>query len=315
MKIIFFGTPQIALKSLQALVHAGLTIQAVVTRPDRPQGRGLQMGAPPVKEFAQELGIEVIQPQKKSDPELIDRIRELKPDLIVCVAYGAFLVKEILEVPALGAINVHPSLLPKYRGASPVQWAVMCGEKETGVSIFHIGDGMDDGDVVLQEKVLIDPEENAEELFERLIPVGVRLLLSAVRLIEEGTAVRVKQQNDAATFAPKMTKKDGLINWHLSGREIANRIRGLHPWPIAYTIIPLCGENRELRIFKAQWIREIPMHEAGTVLEASPQQLRIACSDGVILPLEVQLDSKKRMPIADFLRGTSIPEKTLLISG
>ena len=314
MKVVFFGTPDIAVHSLQALIEDKVEVRAVVTRPDRPKGRGLHLTAPPVKVLAEQKGIEVLQPPKTADPKFVERIREIGPDLIVCVAYGGFLVRSILDIPPLGSINLHPSLLPKYRGASPVQWAVIRGESKTGVTIFYIGEGMDNGDVILQREVQIQPEENSEVLFNRLIPVGVTLLLEAVRLINQKKAKSIKQNDQEATFAPKITKEDGLIDWKMKGMEIVNRVCGLLPWPVAFTFILLHDRWQEFRVFKANWEKEKVSASPGKVLSCEDNVLRIACADGVIIPMEVQLEGKRRMSIADFMRGHAIVPGTVLAS-
>ena len=238
MKIVFMGTPDFAKESLEAIYNAGYEIIKVVTNPDRPQGRGMKLKISPVKEFALEKGLDVLQPEKvKKNEEFIDSIRNLNPDIICVVAYGKILPKEILEIPKLGCINVHGSLLPKYRGAAPIQWAVLNGDKETGITTMYMDEGMDTGDMILKEKVKIGENETTGELWDRLSKVGGRLLVRTLKQIEDGTAPREKQGEDF-TVAPMLDKKMAKIDWeNKDAKEIKNLVRGLNPIMGAYTFL------------------------------------------------------------------------------
>jgi methionyl-tRNA formyltransferase len=304
------GTPEVAAVILRSLLKK-YTFEAVVTQPDRPKGRGLVLTPSPVKTVALEHGIEVLQPLKVKEPAFLKRIREIQPDLAVVVAYGGFLSREMIVIPARGCVNLHSSLLPKYRGATPVQWAVMRGEEKTGWSTFYINEGMDTGDIILQNEIGIYPEENAEELFHRMLPLGIDILLNTIDLIAEGTAPRKPQESSLASNAPKLEKMDGLISWQDTPENIVNKIRGLIPWPVAFTFLPWKEKKLELRIFKAR-ISSKRGDTPGQVLGLDTEGLRVAARDASICIAEVQLEGGRRMSIHEFVRGRPIPPHTLL---
>ena len=310
MKLIFMGTPDFAKESLEAVYNAGYEILAVVTNPDRPKGRGMKMVESPVKEFAKEKGLEIYQPEKvKKNIEFIEELKKLNPDIICVVAYGKILPKEVLEIPKLGCINVHGSLLPKYRGAAPIQWAVLNGDKETGITTMYMDEGMDTGDMILKEKVTIGEDETTGELWNRLSKIGGELLVKTLKEIEKGTAPREKQ-GDNFTVAPMLDKKMAKIDWeNKSAREIKNLVRGLNPIMGAYSFL----NGKKIKFWKVaiatnkEKAKDVEKLKNGTVIVSNPKDgLFIKTKNGVIKVLEIQGENAKRMPIQDFLRGNKI---------
>ena len=313
MKLVFMGTPDFAKESLEAVYNAGYEILAVVTNPDRPKGRGMKMVESPVKEFAKEKKLKIYQPEKvKKNIEFIEEIKELQPDVICVVAYGKILPKEILEIPKLGCINVHGSLLPKYRGAAPIQWAVLNGDKETGITTMYMNEGMDTGDMILKEKVTIEEDETTGELWDRLSKIGGELLVKTLKEIEKGTAPREKQGDDF-TIAPMLDKKMAKIDWeNKSAIEIKNLVRGLNPIMGAYSF--LNGKKIKFWSVAIATNKEISAEgleilKNGTVILSNPKDgLFIKAKEGIIKVLEIQGENAKRMQIQDFLRGNKIEE-------
>lgn len=310
MKVIFMGTPDFASESLKNLYEAGHEILAVVTNPDRPKGRGMKVIASPVKQYAIEKNLKIYQPEKvRKNQEFIDEIKSLNPDVICVVAYGKILPKEILEIPHLGCINVHASLLPKYRGSAPIQWAVLNGEKETGVTTMYMDIGMDTGDMILKEKVQIGEDETTGELWDRLSKIGGKLLVETLKQIEEGTAPREKQSEDF-TMAPMLDKKMAKIDWeNQTASQIKNLVRGLNPIMGAYTFL----KDKKIKFWKVDIAKNISLTEDmeklanGVVVLSDPKDgLYIKTKNGVLKVLEIQGENAKRMPIADFLRGNTI---------
>src|SRR5258708_26383635 len=295
MKLIFMGTPAFAVPTLERLVEKGHQVTAVFTRPDRPKGRGQKDSMPPVKQAALRLGVPVLQPERVKHPEVAGRIREIAPEVIVVVGYGQIIPRSILEIPPQGIINVHASLLPKYRGAAPIQWAIARGETSTGVTTMRINEGLDTGDMLLKWETAIGLEENAVELGRRLAVAGADLL---VRTLAELSAIKPQPQDDSqATYAPILKKEDGKIDWQLSAREILNRIRGFEPWPGGYGFL----RGQRLQISKAA--AGGPKLPPGA-LRVANRRLYAGCGNGESIELqEVQLEGKKRMPAAAFLTG------------
>lgn len=305
LNILFMGTPDFARDSLEAIYNTGHNILAVVTNPDKPKGRGMKMIAPPVKEFAQEHNLKVYQPEKvKGNEEFIQEIKNMKPDLICVVAYGKILPKEILNIPSYGCINVHGSLLPKYRGAAPIQWAVLNGDKVTGVTTMYMDVGMDTGDMILKEEVSIGDNETTGELWERLSKIGGELLVKTIEQIEEKTAPKTPQGNDY-TMAPMLSKEMSKIDWNTkTSDEIKNLVRGLNPIMGAYTMY----EGKKIKFWKVDIVDEnrVEVDKAlpGQILIANDKDgLYIKTIDGAIKVLEIQGENAKRMNICDFLRG------------
>lgn len=320
MKILFMGTPDFAEESLKSLYEAKYEIIGVVTNVDKPKGRGMKMIAPPVKEYALEKGLKVYQPETvKNNTEFINEIKTLNPDLIVVVAYGKILPKEILDIPKYGCINVHASLLPKYRGAAPIQWAVLNGDKTTGVTTMYMDIGMDTGDMILKEEVQIGEDETTGELWDRLKVIGGNLLIETVKQIENGTAPREKQGKDF-TMAPMLSKEMSKIDWkNKTAKEIKNLVRGLNPIMGAYTFL----NEKKIKFWNVQAISNVELikifpeleeysykiddMDAGTVMFAIDKKgLFIKANEGIISVLEIQGENAKKMPIGDFLRGNEI---------
>ena len=309
-KIIFMGTPEFAVPSLESLIRHDYPIIGVVTRPDRPKGRGQHLIPSPVKVFAQSHRLPVLQPERvrNMDRELIDLFRKLAPDLVVVAAFGQKLPGEILQTPKMGCINVHPSLLPKYRGAAPINWTLIQGETKTGVTIMLIDEGMDTGDILTQEETLIAADETFGGLHDRLADIGASLLLKTIEMILSGTAKQSSQDASGATYAPRLKKEDGLIRWDTDIHQTVNLIRGLSPAPCAYTFF----KGKMLKIFSAQG-EEIPVTETpGTVGRETEKGLPVASKDGYVYLKEIQQENKKRMSVRAFLRGFRIsPGDTL----
>ena len=300
-KILFMGTPGFSVPSLEGLVESGYPVIAVVTQPDRPRGRGKRPEPSPVKIRAGELGLPVLQPEKVRDASFLSLFRELKPDLVVLVAFGQILPREILETPPAGCVNVHPSLLPRYRGAAPINWALIRGEEKTGVTILFMSEEVDAGDMILREEVPVGPEDTYDSLHDRLARTGARLLVEALGKIEGGTAGPIPQDGRKATFAPKLSGDLGHINWNREGREIVNLIRGLSSQPGAYAFI----RGKKIKIYRAAWERFSTEAKPGTIVAGSEKGLAVAAGDGLVYLEDVQLEGKKRMPAKDFLRGFS----------
>lgn len=313
MNILFMGTPDFAKESLEAVYNAGYKILGVVTNPDKPKGRGMKLVASPVKEFSIEKNIPVYQPTKvRNNPEIIEEIKALNPDVICVVAYGKILPKEILDIPRLGCINVHGSLLPKYRGAAPIQWAVLNGDKKTGITTMYMDVGMDTGDMILKEEVEIGDNETTGELWDRLSKIGGKLLVETLKQIQDGTAPREKQGEDF-TVAPMLDKEMAKIDWeNKTAQEIKNLVRGLNPIMGAYTFL----NDKKIKFWKVDIATNIGYDEDniqifrnGTVLISDQRDgLFIKTKKGILSVLEIQGENAKRMNIGDFLRGNSINE-------
>lgn len=305
MKILFMGTPDFAKESLEAVYNAGYEILGVVTNPDRPKGRGMKLVASPVKEYAISKGLKVYQPEKiRNNVEFIEEIKSLDPDVICVVAYGKILPKEILDIPRLGCINVHGSLLPKYRGAAPIQWAVINGEKTTGITTMYMDVGMDSGDMILREEVEIGPDETTGEVWNKLSKIGGQLLVRTLEQVENGTAPRTPQDNNF-TLAPMLEKEMSKIDWSSkTALEIKNLVRGLDPIMGTYSYL----DGKKIKIWKVDILpNDNSDVENGTVIRAdSKDGLYIKAKDGIIKVLEIQGENAKRMSVHDFLRGNNI---------
>jgi methionyl-tRNA formyltransferase len=297
------GTPQFALPSLEAILAAGEEVAAVVTQPDRPRGRGQRLTASPVKELALAWNVPVLQPQDLKDPELIKRLKALAPEMIIVVAYGRILPREVLALPSVGALNVHASLLPRYRGAAPINWALIRGEKETGVTIQWLRYEVDSGPIFLQERAPIAVEDNFGTLYDRLAERGAALLLQSLEMLRRGEAVKLPQNEAAVTLAPPLSREMRRLHWELSAAEAAGWIRGLDPRPGAFTR----WQGRVLKLFGARVKkREDSRGEPGTVLRLTPQGLEIACGQGSITVEALQLAGHKRLGADEFLRGQQL---------
>ncbi len=305
MRIVFMGTPNFAKESLEAVYNAGHKILAVVTNPDRPKGRGMKLIASPVKEFAVEKNIKIYQPEKvKNNIEFIEEIKRLQPDAICVVAYGKILPKEILEIAKFGCINVHGSLLPQYRGAAPIQWAVLNGDKTTGITTMYMDTGMDTGDMILKEKIEIGEDDTTGEIWERLSKIGANLLVKTLKQIEDGTAPRIPQGTDFSV-APMLDKEMSKIDWkNKSAKQIKNLVRGLNPIMGTYSYL----DGKKIKFWRVDILQDVNSNiENGTVIKAdSKEGLYIKAKEGIIKVIEIQGENAKKMNIQDFLRGNKI---------
>lgn len=311
LNVLFMGTPDFAMESVDSLYTSGYNILGVVTNVDKPKGRGMKLYPSPVKEYALDKDIKIFQPEKvKNNPEFIEQIKALNPDIICVVAYGKILPKEILDIPKYGCINVHASLLPKYRGAAPIQWAILNGDKKTGVTTMYMDEGMDTGDIILQKEVEIDEDETTGELWDELAEVGGDLLVETLRKIEEGTATRTKQGKDFS-MAPMLSKEMSKIDWeNKTAEQIKNLVRGLNPIMGAYTFL----NGKKIKFWKVEIAQNILYDEDniqifrnGTVLVSDPRDgLIIKTKEGLISVLEIQGENSKKMDIHSFLRGNHI---------
>ena len=305
MKIVFMGTPDFAKESLEAVYNAGHEILAVVTNPDRPKGRGMKLVASPVKEFALEKNLKIYQPEKvKNNVEFIDEIKRFKSDVICVVAYGKILPKEILEIAKFGCINVHGSLLPQYRGAAPIQWAVLNGDKTTGITTMYMDTGMDTGDMILKEEIEIGENDTTGDVWEKLSKIGANLLVKTLKQIEEGTAPRIPQGTDFS-MAPMLDKEMSKIDWeNKDAKQIKNLVRGLNPIMGTYSYL----DGKKIKFWKVDVLQEDNSNaENGTVIKANSKEgLYIKAKNGIIKVLEIQGENAKKMSIQDFLRGNKI---------
>lgn len=307
-RILFMGTPDFALPALRLLHEQNYPIIGVVTQPDRPKGRGLREIAPPVKILAQDLGLSVFQPEKVKDQSFLETFKKLNPDMVVVVSFGQILPKAIIDYPPLKCLNIHPSLLPKYRGAAPLNWQIIRGEVKTGVTIMLMDEGMDSGDILLQEETKLGAAENYGELHDRLAYLGATLLIKTIEQVVDGTVTRKPQDASGITFAPRLKKETGKINWHNNVSDIINLIRGLSPLPAAYTHL----DGQSLKIFRAEALHEKINHPPGTISAISATKLRVAAADGYVILKDVQLAGKKRMPVSNFLRGYHLKPESVL---
>ena len=299
MRIVFMGTPEFAVPSLEALLRSGDQVVGVVSQPDRPKGRGQQLVAPPVKLVAERAGIPILQPLKIRTPEFLQALSAWQPDLIAVTAFGRILHTPILQLPPKGCVNVHGSLLPKYRGAAPVQWAVINGETETGITTMLMDEGMDTGPMLLQGKVSILPDDTSGTLAPRLAELGGRLLVDTIAQLKAGTLTPTKQDDGLATMAPLLKKEDGLIDWSMGAKSLADRVRGLSPWPGAYTF---SGDAR-WNIWKAISNGGATADPPGTIVTVNKQSIVVATGDGLLEIHEIQTANSRRMAVSQFLAG------------
>ncbi len=307
-RILFMGTPTFALPALEMISSHNYPVIGVITQPDRPAGRGQKEVCPPVKLLAQKSGLPVFQPQKVKDKSFLDIFYQLNPEMVVVAAFGQILPKDIIEFPKLGCININPTMLPKYRGAAPINWSIIRGEQKTGVTIMLMDEGMDSGDILLQQETPLSATETYGQLHDRLAKDGAHLLMTAIEQVIAGKALRQPQNSEAVTFAPRLTKETGRINWQQNCTDIVNLIRGLCPAPAAYTFL----ERQALKIFAAETKPGKPEEIPGTVGAETSQGLPVAAADGYVIIKEVQLAGKKRMPINEFLRGYHLQPETVL---
>ena len=307
LRLIFLGTPAFAVPTLEAIVAAGHAVLEVVTQPDRPRGRGQNAAPPPVKQCALRLGLPVFQPERVRRPEAVEHLRSLPVDAMVVVGYGQIIPQSIIDMAPLGIVNVHGSLLPHYRGAGPIQWAILNGETRTGITTMRIDAGLDTGDMLLKADTEIGPDENAIELGQRLATMGADLLVETLTGLVEGTIAPDQQDNALATYAPLLKKEDGRIDWSRDAQAIHNQVRGLQPWPGASTSF----RGQTLHIWRSRpWTGAAPTAPPGTLAGVKPPV--VACGSGGLELVEVQLEGRKRMAAADFANGQRLTENESL---
>ncbi|MFA0740178.1 MAG: hypothetical protein DFNUSKGM_000276 [Candidatus Fervidibacter sacchari] len=294
------GTPEFAIPSLQAIVKSGHEVVLVVTQPDKPAGRGLKIKPPPVKVVAQQMGLPVFQPEKLNVPESLQVIANAKPDVLVVVAYGRILKEECLAIPPKGCINVHPSLLPKYRGPAPIQHAILNGDEVTGVTTMFMDAGMDTGDIILQREVPIDPEDTAGTLSEKLSIVAADLLFETLKLVEEGRAPRIPQDHSKATYAPFLPTETAHLKFDQPAKRLRNLIRALNPDPGAFAFF----RGKRVKFWRAEVVEGQSTEQPGTIVAVDKNQLLIATGEGLLMPTELQTEGKKSLPVSEWLKGT-----------
>jgi methionyl-tRNA formyltransferase len=301
MNVVFMGSPEIVVPSLKAVMESPHRVVGVVAQPDKPVGRGLEMHSPSLAGFAKEKGLPLFQPASiRKNPEFLETLRSLKPDVIAIAAYGQILPKEILDLPPHGCINVHFSLLPKYRGAAPLQWALINGDEDTGVTIFRLKDGtVDSGPILMQKKVMVHDEDNADILGKRLAVIGAELLIETLDGLADGSLEAVPQNDRLATRAPMLKKEDGHVDWTRKAKAVWGQIRGMTPWPGAFTSL----KGKRLKIHAAELVDHPKKGEPGEILEVTDDGLQVACGQGSLLIKDLQLEGGKRLAAAVFLKG------------
>jgi len=308
MKIVFMGTPEFAVPSLKAMVK-NFNVEGVFTQPDRPKGRGKKLAMSPVKEVALENNIEVYQPVSlRKQPEFIEKLKNIKPDFIIVVAYGQILPKEVLEIPKYACINLHASLLPKYRGAAPLNWAIINGEKKSGNTTMLMDVGLDTGDMLMTQEVDINDSMTAGELHDILMIQGGDLLVDTINKMVSGEITPIKQDDSKTCYASMLDKKMACIDWNKSASEIHNLIRGLNPWPVAYTHY----EDKVMKIYKSHVLNENSKNEPGTVINVSNEGIKVACGEGILVVEEIQFPGKKPLKVEQYIRGNSIEIESVL---
>lgn len=302
MKIVYMGTPDFSVGALEAMIEAGHEVTAVVTQPDKPKGRGKEMQMTPVKECAIKHGIPVLQPVKIKTPEAIAELKKYEADIFVVAAFGQILSKEILDMPRFGCINIHASLLPKYRGAAPIQWVILDGEKETGVTIMQMNEGLDTGDMLTKAIVPIDAKETGETLHDKLAEAGAKLVVETLKSIESGDIHPEKQDDSLSCYAKMLHKSLGLIDWNKDAEVIERLIRGLNSWPSAYTYL----QGKTMKIWEADVIEEVATGKPGTVAMVTKDAIVVNTGKNMLKITSCQLEGKKRMSVKDFLLGYTV---------
>ena len=308
MRVVFMGTPDIAVPCLKKLIDEKHDIIGVVTQPDRPKGRGKKLAMSPVKELAVEHDIPVYQPLRARDDEFVHIMKELNPDLIVVIAFGQILPKELLEIPEKGCINIHVSLLPKYRGAAPINWVIINGEEKTGVSTMYMDEGLDTGDVILSKEFSLSDTITAGELHDIMMCEGAEIMKETIDLIEKGEAPRTPQNDAEHSYAPTMNKELGRIDFSKDAVTIHNLVRGVNPWPGAFTEY----DGKKMKVWKTIVTGEKSSKEAGYVLNVDKKGIKVNTGEGVLLIEEIQMPNKKRMPVSEYIKGNSIEEGSIL---
>ncbi len=309
MKVVFMGTPDFAVETLKAIYEAGHEVILAVSQPDKPKGRSGKLQPTPVKEYAIEHNIPVFQPVKIKDPQAVEYMRGFEADVFVVAAFGQILPQSILDIPRLGCVNVHGSLLPKYRGAAPIQWAVINGEKVSGNTTMLMGPGLDDGDMLLKSEIELSDDETGGSLFDKLAIDGGRLAVQTIEALDRGEITPIPQDSSLATHVGMIKKDMGNVDWNRPAIEIERLIRGLNPWPSAFTFI----DNKQLKLWKAIVTDE--SGEAGTIISVDKNSFTVACGQGALQILELQLEGKKRMSTGDFLRGYKLEPGMRFLNG
>lgn len=299
MNIIFMGTPDFAVYSLNTIYENNFNVQLVITQEDKPQNRGKKIQMPPVKKRALELGLDVYQPNKIRDNDVYEKIKKLKPDLIVVTAYGKIIPKEILDIPTYGCINVHASLLPKLRGAAPIQFSIINGESITGLTTMYMDEGLDTGDMIYKEELIIEKNDNAKTLELKLAELSKKILLKTIESIQSGTAPRIKQNSEEANYAPLISKEMGRIDFTLDGEKICNLIKGLDPWPSAYTTL----DGEVVKLYSPEIGVTTDSKDFGKILNLEKNFIEIVANNNTIKIYEIQFPNKKRMKISEFING------------
>lgn len=308
LRIIFMGTPEFACPTLQSLIDRGEDLSAVVTQPDRPKGRGQQLAPPPVKVLAQQHGITVLQPVKVRLPEVVEQLQALAPDLIVVVAFGQILPKAVLDIPRFGCINIHASLLPRWRGAAPINWCLISGDSETGVTTMQMDVGLDTGDMLVKRAIPIEPEDDARTLHDKLSILGAEALGETLDLLAAGRLVAEKQDDSLTCYAAMLKKEDGELDWTMAAPDLRNRIRGMNPWPGTFTFL----DGKLVKVFKGA--EGMASGQPGTIIRAGRDGIEVACGSGSLILGELQLEGKKRLPAAEFLAGCRL-EPGMVLGG
>ncbi|MCF6462701.1 methionyl-tRNA formyltransferase [Clostridium sp. Cult1] len=302
MKIVFMGTPSFAVPSLEALSKNGYNISMVITQKDKPRGRGKKLLPTPVKEKALELGLEVYQPDSINSIESINKLRDISPDCIIVVAYGQILKEEILNLPKFGCLNIHASLLPKYRGAAPINWAIINGEKETGITIMKMDEGLDTGDMLKSELIPIRADDDSKSIHDKLSQLGGRLIVETLKDIEKGNITSISQSDELSTYAPKISKETGKIDWNKNGDNIVNLVRGLKPWPSAYMVY----KGEKVKIHRARVVEKFTQDDNGIIVKVSDDGIYVNCSDSCVVIEELQFPGKKKLSVHEYLRGNDL---------
>ncbi|CEN84888.1 methionyl-tRNA formyltransferase [[Clostridium] sordellii] len=302
MKIVFMGTPEFAVPCLQKIIDEGHEVLAVVTQPDKPKGRGKKLAMPPVKELALKYDIDVYQPVKAREESFVEKLKEINPELIVVVAFGQILPKSILDIPKFGCVNVHASLLPKYRGAAPLNWVIINGEEKTGVTTMYMDVGLDTGDMILKSEIPLDDEITAGELHDKMMVQGAEVLKDTIDLISKGEAPREKQNDEETCYSPIMDKSLGNIDWSKSATDIHNLIRGVNPWPSAYTTY----DKQTMKIWKTKVLDKLSEKTPGTILSVDKNGIEVSTGDKVLQISEIQMSGKKRMIVSEYIKGNDI---------
>ncbi|GAA0707914.1 methionyl-tRNA formyltransferase [Paraclostridium ghonii] len=308
MKIVFMGTPEFAVPCLQKIIDEGHEVVSVVTQPDKPKGRGKKLAMPPVKELALKYDIPVYQPLKAREESFVETLKEINPELIVVVAFGQILPKSILDIPKYGCVNVHASLLPRYRGAAPLNWVIINGEEKTGVTTMYMDEGLDTGDMILKSEIPLDDEITAGELHDKMMIDGAQVLKETIDLISKGQASREKQNNEDTCYSPIMNKSLGNIDWNKSAKDIHNLIRGINPWPSAYTTY----EAQTMKIWKTKVINKNSDKKPGTILSVDKEGIEVSTGEGSIQIKEIQMSGKKRMEVHEYIKGNNINTDVIL---